>query len=102
MDHEEKKFYIEIATLKDAEAMTQSALLNLLTFAEQVGAEKVYVCYRKMLENISSTRYFVCINLKILSSRILSQDVPVLRIFSAYSRRAERDLDDEDSPHSQL
>lgn len=52
MDHDEKKFYIEIATTKTLEALTKSSVLNLLTFAEQVGAEKVYVCCRKTLGDI--------------------------------------------------
>jgi len=52
MDHDEKKFYIEIATTKTLEALTKSAVLNLLTFAEQTGAEKVYVCCRRTLGDI--------------------------------------------------
>lgn len=55
MDHDEKKFYIEIATTKTLEALTRSALLNLLTLAEQVGSEKVYVCLRKTLGDISKS-----------------------------------------------
>ncbi len=54
MDHDEKKFYIEIATIKTLEALTKSAVLNLLTFAEQAGAEKVYVCCRKILGDIGN------------------------------------------------
>jgi len=53
MDHDEKKFYIEIATAKTLEALNKSAVLNLLTFAEQAGAEKVYVCCRKTLGDIT-------------------------------------------------
>jgi len=53
MDHDEKKFYIEIATTRALEALTKSSLLNLLTFAEKVGAEKVYVCCRKTLGDIT-------------------------------------------------
>jgi len=56
MDHDEKKFYIEIATTKTLQALTQSATLNLLSFAETVGAEKIYVCYRKSLGDI---RYYL-------------------------------------------
>jgi len=56
MDHDEKKFYIEIATTKTLEALTKSAVLNLLAFAEQAGAEKVYVCCRKTLGDI---RYYL-------------------------------------------
>jgi hypothetical protein len=52
MDHDEKKFYIEIATSKTLEALTKSSLLNLLAFAEQTGAEKLYVCCRKSLGDI--------------------------------------------------
>jgi hypothetical protein len=52
MDHDEKKFYIEIATTKTLEALTKSSVLNLLAFAEQAGAEKVYVCCRKTLGDI--------------------------------------------------
>lgn len=52
MDHDEKKFYIEIATARTLEALTKSAVLNLLTFAEQAGAEKIYVCCRKSLGDI--------------------------------------------------
>jgi len=52
MDHDEKKFYIEIASIKALEALNKSALLNLLAFAEQAGAEKVYVCCRKTLGDI--------------------------------------------------
>jgi len=53
MDHDEKKFYIEVATTKALEALTKSSVLNLLTFAEQVGAEKVYVCCRRTLGDIT-------------------------------------------------
>jgi hypothetical protein len=53
MDHDEKKFYIEIANIKTLEALTKSAVLNLLSLAEQVGSEKVYVCCRKSLGDIS-------------------------------------------------
>jgi len=56
MDHDEKKFYIEIATTKTLQALTQSVVLNLLSFAEKVNAEKVYVCYRKSLGDI---RYYL-------------------------------------------
>jgi hypothetical protein len=53
MDHDEKKFYIEIATVKTLEALTKSAVLNLLSLAEQAGSEKVYVCCRNSLGDIS-------------------------------------------------
>jgi len=53
MYHDEKKFYIEIATTRALEALTKSSILNLLTFAEQAGAEKAYVCCRKTLGDIS-------------------------------------------------
>jgi len=53
MDHDEKKFYIEIATTKTLEALSKSSVLNLLSFAEKAGAEKVYVCCRKTLGDIS-------------------------------------------------
>jgi hypothetical protein len=56
MDHDEKKFYIEIATAKTLQALTQSAVLNLLSFAENVGAAKIYVCCRKTLGDI---RYYL-------------------------------------------
>jgi len=56
MDHDEKKFYIEIATTKALEALSKSAVLNLLAFAEKVGAEKAYVCCRKTLGDI---RYYL-------------------------------------------
>jgi len=52
MDHDEKKFYIEIATTKTLEALSKSSVLNLLSFAEKAGAEKVYVCCRKTLGDI--------------------------------------------------
>jgi len=55
MDHDQKKFYIEIATTKTLQALTQSAVLNLLSFAENVGAEKIYVCCRKALGDIRYT-----------------------------------------------
>ena len=58
MDHDEKKFYIEIATKGTLEAITKSAILNLLTFAEQAGAEKVYVCCRKILGDIGMQKRF--------------------------------------------
>jgi len=52
MDHDEKKFYIEISSTRTLESLTQSSLLNLLDLAEKSGAEKVYVCCRKTLGDI--------------------------------------------------
>lgn len=52
MDHDEKKFYIEISSIRTLESLTQSSLLNLLDLAEKSGAEKVYVCCRKTLGDI--------------------------------------------------
>ena len=77
MDHDEKKFYIEIATTKTLEALTKSAVLNLLTFAEQAGAEKVYVCCRKSLGDISKHSFMRSFQLNYSIFRILSQDFHV-------------------------
>lgn len=52
MDHDEKKFYVEISSIKTLEALTQSSLLSLIDLAEKVGAEKIYVCCRKSLGDI--------------------------------------------------
>jgi len=52
MDHDEKKFYIEISSIRTLQALTKSSLLNLLDLAEKSGAEKVYVCCRKTLGDI--------------------------------------------------
>jgi len=51
MDHNTKEFFIEISTLDTIKAFTRSSLLNVLELAEEAGAEVVYVCVRKTIEN---------------------------------------------------
>jgi len=51
MDPSTKEFYIEIATEGTMNAFTQSALLNIMELAEEVGAEICYICVRKSIKN---------------------------------------------------
>jgi len=53
MDHEEKKFYIEFDSVRTLETMTKFTILNLLTLAEELQTEKVYVCCRKSSGDIA-------------------------------------------------
>nr|BAG12781.1 hypothetical protein [Sorogena stoianovitchae] len=54
MDHDEKKFYLEVSSVKTLEALTRSSLLNLLALAKKADADKIYVCCRKTLGDIRS------------------------------------------------
>ena len=54
MDHDSKEFFIEISSMQTLEALTKTSLLNILELAEQCDAEKVYVCCRRVLGDISN------------------------------------------------
>jgi len=51
LDNTTKEFFIEITDKTKLEAMTKSALLNILDLAETAYAETVYICVRKTLDS---------------------------------------------------
>jgi len=68
MDTTNKEFYIEIATEGMMTAFTQSALLNIMELAEEVGAETCYICVRKTVKNQESyLRNFLFVGFEKLS-----------------------------------
>jgi len=56
MDNESKEFFIEISSQEMMEAFKRSTLLNILELAEEAGAETVYICLSKTIQQKS--RFF--------------------------------------------
>jgi len=54
MDSTTKEFFIEIPNEDTMYAFTQSALLSILTLAEEAGAETCYICIRNTVKNQES------------------------------------------------
>jgi hypothetical protein len=51
MDVEAKEFFIEISTKESMGTFSKSTLINIVKLAEENGAEVVYICLKKTIEN---------------------------------------------------
>jgi len=54
MDTDAKEFFIEVSTKESMDAFTKSTFINIVKLAEQNGAEVVYICLKKSIENKNS------------------------------------------------
>jgi len=54
MDVEAKEFFIEISTKESMGTFSKSTLINIVHLAEENGAEVVYICLKKTIENKST------------------------------------------------
>jgi len=97
MDASNKEFYIEIATEGMMNAFTQSALLNIMELAEEVGAETCYICVRKTVKNQEAyLRNFLFVGFEKLSEKdqkkiSMTQTHGILKC----SLKSEEDEDEE-------
>eukprot|EP01017_Pseudomicrothorax_dubius_P004159 TRINITY_DN1076_c0_g1_i1.p1 TRINITY_DN1076_c0_g1~~TRINITY_DN1076_c0_g1_i1.p1 ORF type:complete len:146 (-),score=37.08 TRINITY_DN1076_c0_g1_i1:301-738(-) len=95
MDHTTKEFFVEVTSECPLKKFTQSTVLNLLDTAEKEGAERVYVCVRKdMNEHAAYIRAFNFIGFKTLSQQ--EQDLVSMTITHTlleYDLKSEGDLD---------